>query len=144
MNGVTFAASRVTLKKMTDGTTKTFFAGEKSLQPRFYLGGGPTDNGSLYEGHDYDVLRWAGKDGNNTTSKPYTGLDMLPLQDKNALKPDNTLDDDWGRINFGSAHSSGTMFVMCDGSVQMLSYNIDPQIFWKLSNRRDGLNVELP
>ena len=33
---------------------------------------------------------------------------------------------------------------MCDGSVQMFSYNIDPQIFWKLSNRRDGLDVQLP
>lgn len=43
-----------------------------------------------------------------------------------------------------AVHASGSMFVMCDGSVQMFSYNIDPQIFWKLSNRRDGLDVQLP
>ena len=48
MNGATYAASKITLKKILDGTTKTYFVGEKSLQPQFYLGGGPTDNGALY------------------------------------------------------------------------------------------------
>jgi prepilin-type N-terminal cleavage/methylation domain-containing protein len=138
MNGVTFACSRITMKKITDGTTKTYFAGEKSLQPRFYQGGGPTDNGALYEGHDWDVLRWGGHDGNNTTTTPPTYTDLMPLQDK------NDSDDNYGRINFGSAHTTGSMFVMCDGSVQVIAYTIDPGIHWKLSNRRDGYTVTIP
>jgi hypothetical protein len=137
MNGVTFAASRIQLKQITDGTSKTYFCGEKSLQPRFYKGGGPTDNGALYEGHDWDVLRWGGKDGDNTTRTPYTANDMLPLHDK-----DDT-DGNYGRLNFGSAHQSTCLFVMCDGSVQEVSYEIDPATHWKLCNRRDGQHVEV-
>ena len=95
MNGVTFAASRIPIKKIADGTTKTYFAGEKSLQPRFYKGGGPTDNGSMFQGHDWDVLRWGGKDGDNKTTTPPTSPDLLPLQDK------NDTDDNYGRLNFG-------------------------------------------
>jgi hypothetical protein len=138
MNGVTFACSRITLKQITDGTTKTYFAGEKSLQPQYYLGGGPDDNGAMYEGHDYDVLRWGGKDGNNNASTPPVVGDYLPLRDQN-----NT-DTAYGEINFGSAHSAGCFFVMCDGSVQTISYTIDPKIHWALSNRRDGLSIQTP
>jgi prepilin-type N-terminal cleavage/methylation domain-containing protein len=137
MNGVTYAASRVTLKQITDGTSKTYFCGEKSLQPRFYKGGGPTDNGSMFEGHDWDVLRWGGKDGNNTNRTPYTATDMLPLHDQ-----DVPTDDNYGRLNFGSAHQSTCLFVMCDGSVQEISYSIDPATHWKLCNRRDGFHTD--
>jgi prepilin-type N-terminal cleavage/methylation domain-containing protein len=138
MNGVTYACSKIPLKKILDGTTKTYFAGEKSLQPRFYLGGGPTDNGALYEGHDWDVLRWAGGDGNNTNGTPNTSLDWVPIHDTNST------DDNFGRAVFGSAHSAGCFFVMCDGSVQTISYEVDPKIHWRLSNRRDGVDVQIP
>jgi hypothetical protein len=132
---ITAAASRITFKKITDGTSKTYFCGEKSLQPRFYRGGGPTDNGAMFEGHDWDVLRWGGKDGNNTNRTPYTATDMLPLHDQ-----DVPSDDNYGRLNFGSAHQSTCLFVMCDGSVQEISYSIDPATHWKLCNRRDGFS----
>jgi prepilin-type processing-associated H-X9-DG protein len=157
---MTFACSRITLKKVTDGTSKTIFVGEKSLQPRFYFGdsntSGPTDNGALYEGHDWDVLRWGGRDdqigggfaANNNVSLAQAaaspGNFLTPLQDKNALNSDGTPDDAWGERSFGSAHSGGCMFVLCDGSVQMLGYSIDPKIFWQLCNRRDGLDVQVP
>lgn len=139
VNGVIFAVSLVTQRKILDGTTKTYLAGEKSLQPQFYLGGGPSDNGSMYEGHDYDVLRWAGNDGDNKTATPTKSLDYLPYQDQN--DPNSTATGEW---NFGSAHPKGSMFVMCDGSVQMIAYTIDPGVHWKLANRRDGLNTVLP
>ena len=138
MNGVTFAISTITLKKVTDGLTKTYFCGEKSLQPRHYKGGGPADNGAMYAGHDWDNLRWGGKDGNNTNKTPPTNADMQPLHDK-----DDT-DDNYGRLNFGSAHPSTCMFVMCDGSVQEVSYSIDAATHWKLSNRRDGYHADIP
>jgi prepilin-type N-terminal cleavage/methylation domain-containing protein/prepilin-type processing-associated H-X9-DG protein len=139
MNGVIFAVSMVTQRKILDGTTKTYLAGEKSLQPQFYLGGGPSDNGAMYEGHDYDVLRWAGGDPNNATSTPPTTADYLPSRDQN-----DPNDSGAGKWNFGSAHPGGCMFVMCDGSVQMIAYTIDPGVHWKLANRRDGRNVSLP
>ena len=138
VNGVTYAASRITLKQITDGTTKTYLAGEKSLQPQFYLGGGPTDNGSLYEGHDWDILRWAGADGNNTSNNPNTSLDWLPIHDE------NNISSSYGEKVFGSAHPSGCFFVMCDGSVQSITYEVDPTVHWRLANRRDGIDVQIP
>jgi prepilin-type N-terminal cleavage/methylation domain-containing protein len=138
MNGVTFAASKITIKKITDGMTKTYFCGEKSLQPQHYFGGGPADNNAMYCGHDYDNLRWGGNDGDNKTKTPPTNNDMQPLRDKN--DPDNN----YGRWNFGGPHPSTCMFVMCDGSVQEVSYSIDAATHWKLSNRRDGYHAEVP
>jgi len=138
VNGVTFAGSFITLKKIPDGTTKTYFAGEKALQPRFYLGGGPTDNGPPFQGHDWDTLRWGGKDAKVDTKTMPTNSDLAPLRDK-----DDT-DQNYGRINFGAAHPSTCMFVMCDGSVQEVSYSIDATVHWRYSNRRDGIYVDSP
>ncbi|MFN7291872.1 MAG: DUF1559 domain-containing protein [Pirellula sp.] len=40
--------------------------------------------------------------------------------------------------SFGSAHSAGVNFVMCDGSVQLVPYTIDVRVYRNLGNRRDG------
>lgn len=39
---------------------------------------------------------------------------------------------------FGSAHSAGCHFVLCDGSVRGTSYEIDAEVHRRLGNRRDG------
>jgi type II secretory pathway pseudopilin PulG len=148
INGVTFAASKISLRNVSDGTTKTFFAGEKALQPKYYTGGGPSDSGALYEGQDSDVVRWAFHGGDYKTtyaqavtlnlSDPTNNYFLLPQRDE-----DNA-SDDFDRYNFGAAHPSGTQFAMCDGSVQTIPYSVDRQVFWNLCNRRDGQNVQLP
>jgi hypothetical protein len=33
---------------------------------------------------------------------------------------------------------------MCDGSVQSISFTVDLQTHWKLANRRDGFQVNIP
>jgi len=40
--------------------------------------------------------------------------------------------------------ASGCYFVFCDGSVHPISYNVDTRINYRLANRRDGINVQLP
>jgi prepilin-type processing-associated H-X9-DG protein len=42
---------------------------------------------------------------------------------------------------FGSAHSSSLNASMCDGSVQSISYSIDPKVHACLGNRRDGVTI---
>ena len=142
-SGTIYAGSQVSIKQVPDGLTKTYLIGEKSLQPHCYEGQGtgdcPADNGTVYEGHDWDILRWAGT-GNQipTTAVPAAGAtDWRPLKDA-----DNT-DAKWGEINFGSQHSAGCYFVMCDSSVQSISYTVDQRIHYKLSNRRDGMQVDV-
>ena len=138
MNGVTYAASRITLKQITDGTTKTYFAGEKSLQPQFYLGGGPTDNGALYEGHDWDIIRWAVPTEIIQTIRPTLRSTGCRFMTKTIRVPHTA------KKCSAAAHPSGCFFVMCDGSVQSIGYQIDPATHWRLSNRHDGIEVQIP
>ena len=43
---------------------------------------------------------------------------------------------------FGSAHSTGLNMAMCDGSVSMASYAIEPEVFRRLGNRQDGYAID--
>ena len=145
--GLTYAGSIVSQKQVPDGLSKTYLIGEKSLQPRFYNGGGPTDNGSMFEGHDWDILRWGGT-GNTLPGASFvaTEIDWRALHDADNVDSGNPWGgaDKWGEVNFGSAHQAGCFFVMGDGSVQQITYSVDPRINYRLSNRRDGQNVQIP
>lgn len=103
----------------------------------------------MYQGHDYDVLRWAG----NTTDPKKLQWDLNPdftpqhdrdmLNDKSG-KPKWPHEVNYMHNNFGSAHPTVCNFVMCDGSVHSISFEIDAQVHWKLSNPKDGQQVAVP
>jgi len=115
-NGVSFLISEVKAAMIRDGTSHTYFAAEKYLNPNDYENGvDGADNTSMYQGQDWDVQRWG-----NTTD--------LPRRDQPGLS-------NW-RI-FGSAHAGGFQAVMCDGSVRMISYQIPGTIHERLCNRQD-------
>jgi prepilin-type N-terminal cleavage/methylation domain-containing protein len=143
--GVIYGGSAVTSKRVTDGLSKTYLIGEKALQPQQYDPSAlPStqrnwgDDQSLYQGYDYDSVRWS---GNSTT--PQNVPDWLPLHDENHFSSTGA-DNKWGVANFGSAHAAGCFFVMCDGSVQSISYYVNPLVHWKLANRSDGYQVNVP
>lgn len=130
--GVTHALSEVQPAHIRDGESGTYWAGEKQLTPDHYTtGSNGADNGSLYQGHDWDNLRWGhyveDSSGNVISASP-------PLRDQAGV-------DCWRC--FGSAHSSGVNFVMCDGSVHTINYSIDPDVHRRLSNCSDGQPVSV-
>ena len=145
-NGPVYTCSTITTRKIPDGLSKTYLFGEKSLQPQQYdpifyaVDRGKRNYGddqSLYQGYDYDTIRWG---GNTTTIAGANVTTYLPVHDENHSEDLNR----WAVVNFGSAHASGCQFVMCDGSVQKIAYTVSPLIHWKLSNRADGQTVSLP
>ena len=119
--GVSEYLSMVRMRDITDGTSKTYLIGEKSLNSdSYYDSEDPADDQCPYMGHDWDIAR-------------YTALDMPPMQDTPAY-------DDYR--GFGSAHAVGLNMAFCDGSVHMISYSINPEIHRRLGNRKDGLTID--
>ena len=113
MTGVVFVRSEIKFSDITRGTSNTYFLGEKYMTINNYrTGGDPGDNESMYTGFNNDVFRHTNTNG--------------PAQDT----PTVTNTD-----RFGSAHAGGVNMALCDGSVQFVSYSIDPAIF-KLQGRR--------
>ncbi len=59
-NGITYLRSAVPPALVLDGLSNTIAVGEKYLDPDlYYTGTCGADNDTLYEGHDWDILRWA-------------------------------------------------------------------------------------
>jgi prepilin-type N-terminal cleavage/methylation domain-containing protein len=162
--GVFFPGVPISLRQIPDGLTKTYLVGEKSLQPRQYDSSGLTtatrsygDDNTMYRGYDYDSVRFASNypvASGVPTPAVIAADPRAPDPANKFFQPVRDTDDPMGvndpnwftyyQGNFGSAHPAGCQFVMCDGSVQTISYTVDPVVHWMLANRQDGLSVTLP
>lgn len=121
--GLIHSRSQVSMRKVPDGTSKTYLVGEKYLNPDQYLTGlDGGDNESLYSGDELDLYRWT------TLEVVY-----LPRQDRPGTS---------NGVAFGSAHVSGLHMMFGDGSVRFLNYQIEPELHRRLGNRDDGQIVE--
>jgi hypothetical protein len=119
--GVVFGMSAITPASILDGLSTTLFAGEKSLNPDFYATNQSAgDNETMYVGVNAENIRAANWGG-------------APAQDRRSVDFHNA---------FGSAHAGQFATVRCDGSVHMLSYDIDATTYGRLANRRDGQAID--
>lgn len=113
-NGVSYLESEVRLSQVTDGTSKTYFGGEKYLNPDDYETGEDfADNENWASGFNNDNHR-------SCLDPPVADTPGLTLS------------------GFGGPHPGVVMMLMCDGSVQTIPYEIDPVIHRNLGNREDG------
>jgi prepilin-type N-terminal cleavage/methylation domain-containing protein len=134
MTGVIFQRSEVKLSQITDGTTYTYLLGEKNMDAAHYDDGVPgNDDQSMYNGYDKDNLRsafiW------------YSGFENQGAPICPAL-PDtpNTSFREW---NFGGPHPGGWVALLCDNSVQFLTYDMKPEIHQNFGNRKDGNVIDV-
>jgi prepilin-type N-terminal cleavage/methylation domain-containing protein len=134
MDGVVLPRFPIAVRQITDGTSKTVLCAEKHLRVDLYGDSGGlkidtcADNNSLYQGYDWDVIRFMTTRNNlAATYSPQT--DTFGVDDPN---------DKVCTGRFGSAHVSVFNATYCDGSVQGIAYDIDPEAFELLCRRNDG------
>lgn len=131
--GVMYYRSELKVSQITDGTTTTYLLGEKYVGVNDYEGSSGNaygDNQDIYVGYEWDNHRVA----------YLAGVSLLDLEFYQP-RQDRVGYDSYGA--FGSAHSGGLNMAMCDGSVQYISYDINPETHRRLANRLDGSVVSL-
>jgi prepilin-type processing-associated H-X9-DG protein len=136
--GVCYLHSEIRLAEITDGTSNTCMIGEKFvLVSRYDTGSVAGDDQNAYAGYGHDVNRATGTITSPTNILPTVVVGTPPKPDSYTFKTtsENTASDSW----FGSPHWSGMNMAMCDGSVQSISFSVDPEVFRRLGNRSDGL-----
>ena len=122
-DGVVFYNSRVKISQITDGTSHTFFVGERySFDPTW------KDATPL---SDYRGWAWT----NYNSGQDNLADSAWPINATTAQ-----IGADARKNNFGSGHSGGANFVYCDGSVQFLTLTntSDLVMLQRLSLRADG------
>jgi prepilin-type N-terminal cleavage/methylation domain-containing protein/prepilin-type processing-associated H-X9-DG protein len=113
-NGVVIPRYAIRLRQIIDGTSHTYFGGEKYLDADHYVDGTLiNDDQSLYVGYDQDTIISA-------------YFEALP--DTPGLPQDN-------RFRFGSAHPGVFNVVYCDGSVHAIPFDIELQVHQAMGSR---------
>ncbi len=114
LNGISFQVSEVGVKHVTDGTSKTYFAGEKYMNPNNYLTGqSGADNETWCTGYNNDN---------------YRSGSQVPERDHPNRDPGG----------FGSAHTAVFFMAYCDGHVEGISFDVARSVHRGASNRHDG------
>ena len=134
--GIMYYRSTLKAAQITDGTSKTYLAGEKWLPAAAYDGftdqnaPGFTagDNQSMYTGFEWDNERVAWNPDSSIPASVSQPTHDGPDLDASGTEP----------RRFGSAHPSTFQMVFCDGSVHSIPYDIDPATHRALANRLDG------
>jgi prepilin-type N-terminal cleavage/methylation domain-containing protein/prepilin-type processing-associated H-X9-DG protein len=125
LTGVMYLCSQTTMAMIQDGSSNTYLAGEKCIDPDHYVDGQDGgDDWSMYTGTQDDVGRSVGHYDASNVFVP-----SRPAQDTPGLD---------GSLCFGGPHSGGFNMVFSDGSVRSISYSIDGETHRRLGNREDG------
>ncbi len=109
--------SNIRMADVTDGTSNTFAIGEKFVDQK---------NAAQTDGPAY---RWGYHSTRNTVS-PMNAYPLSPWGDAD--------------VTFGSKHPGGANFVFTDGAVHYLPQNINLLLYQNLSNKADGVVVQIP
>jgi prepilin-type N-terminal cleavage/methylation domain-containing protein len=119
-NGVMYSRSQVRFTDITHGTSNQLMLGEKYLNPDNYITGTDGgDNECMFAGMDNDMCR--------DTNSP-------AMQDKKG-----TTDT----FRFGSVHLTGFNGVLADGSVRIIRYSMDPNMFKEMGNIKSGVPITI-
>ncbi len=112
--------------QVIDGLSSTMMYGEKWLRSTLYEGGDFWDDRGWTDGYDYDIVR--------STALP-------PRPDDPIYDPD---DGNYDPFAMGGTHPGGFNACFGDGAVHSISYEVDPIVYNRWGNRRDGNLAQSP
>ncbi len=117
--GILFRNSRTRIADVTDGTSNTMIVGEISFETA-------------------NCFRSWGRGVSGATSggakNAEFGINVAPYNGSN----------NFNSVSFGSNHTGGCQFAVCDGSVRFLSQSIDMPTYWALLTRALGEVASIP
>ena len=133
----------ITLLAITDGTSNTVMVAEKWLNPKQWGNDGGDNESWVNAGWDEDVVRIGG--GTFTYTNPVTGASVtIPRTPQpDYLAPNPASGSVWNQ-QFGSSHTAGINAAMCDGSVKLVSFGVDPAAWTAACTRNGGETLYLP
>jgi prepilin-type N-terminal cleavage/methylation domain-containing protein len=119
-SGVSHLHIGAELRQITDGASNSYLVGEKYLDPAHYFNGESLgDNESLYSGYCSDNHRFA-------------ELDLTPVADGSILPEPRS------NYRFGGPHPAGVPFVLCDGSIQLVAFEVSPDVHGLMGHVSDS------
>ena len=137
-SGISYCGSSVKFRQITDGLSNTIALGEKYVPSGTYQVNDPwiADDWGMYTGFQDDTVKstfYLGYNGDTPTEATHT-----PVSDST----DQGTIGETARELFGSPHTGGTLFALCDGSVSQVAFDVDPEIFRRMGVRNDGGTVK--
>jgi hypothetical protein len=132
--GVSFCGTAVKLRQITDGLTNTIALGERWVPVEVYEDQvhWDGDDWSQYTGFQDDMVRSTYYDGRIVTHVPRA--DREGVASLGTIAGQSTIP----RELFGGPHPGGCLFSRCDGSVDNVEFEVDPEVFRQLGHRGDG------
>jgi prepilin-type N-terminal cleavage/methylation domain-containing protein len=114
--GISFRCSRIKFNAILDGTSHTICVGEKYLSTDLWHSGTDgADNENLFTGYNNDLYR--------STHEVFYPPAVDRARDI--------------QYTYGSVHPAGFHVVLCDGSVRLINFEIEKNIYRRLGNRAD-------
>jgi type II secretory pathway pseudopilin PulG len=131
-------AGRIKVEHIRDGSTNTIMVSEKVLHPNnFGVDGGDNERWNN-SGWDEDVIRFGAQRTGTGASAVRVGVPPIPDLDE----PDYLLVGTYWPIQFGSSHPAGINACMGDGSVRVITFTVDPEVFRRASTSNDNKSIE--
>ena len=137
-SGVSFCGTAVSLRQITDGTSKTIAIGERRVPAAAYDGQPVFGRGEVWKGDDWAMF--VGFQDDTVRSTFYDGRTPTHMPRNDSEDPANVTGGAQGafaRELFGSPHNGGCLFSMCDGSVTSVEFDIDPEVYRQMGARND-------